>query len=1089
VFNLIAKSLEAFITNLPLLERFRWAALQLEVLCTLKLDADVRITLGRLPPGLEQLYVEIYEKQISRYRGEAGRATIINILKWLLFAQTQMNSFELRTAVAMNLPISAEELNKEHILDLCHNFIVFDDALDTFRFAHLSVREFLETRAEYTPVACHVLAAETCLIQLIGSTKSSTAKEFLKEECAVDVSGKLASTSESIVGGFHKYSTLYWTQHCASIGEEGRQTHARFRGLFQFFLSTDCGSPSPLDAWMLSYRHQEYHKYAPYYLRKDLDEYPSPLTTPFFLACAFGFCEILRESLKNPRLGVEERRAAWYIAATGGQDEALKTLLTKRGECDIPEQFVGLVAATMKPETLGWVLDQAPDTKLTADLVSSASGYRRDGRTGRVDVLLNHYDISKVSNEILAAVAGEVSGSKFQAILDRRKDIEVSENIFTQAAIGENFEVMKLLLDHEDFQITTTTLENAVASCNGEILQAVLERGATIITSNAMRRAAVNQNGHVLQLLLDHGGTASHSVLVAAAASGFAPVLRMLLDCNQAISRTMLRMGARNWQDGKAVMILLLAEADDAMIREEWNEMMKKAASNFNYGSEIIKMLAGRAEGNTISEDVFMAAARNEFYGAHAIKVLMEDSNRSVLTIEVLEALAETLSSYELMQLLLDHVDKLKTTEQILKAAARNGRFGDELVKILLEMTPASSIMECVWNAAAANKGCGPEVLMLLEKHVGQIEVTEKLLMTTASKGTLRTMVFLLERSGNAKITENIIASARGPASRHAADMIMVRLLLERAVDLPLSERSLDLVARNGTIETFKSVWTRCHEPNASSTLLQAAAQNLRDLKIMQFLLDKIEDFHIGEKIIEAIIDREEGAIAMLELCIDRKLPLIITHNVLMKAAGNSSTSELLMKLLLKHAKNIAITDEIFQSAAAAGRHKLLLTLSHHCGIGEVLPKWTDIAKLHDAAAQRAWLYFKANYSFYFDTDSCDPDADISLIRNLLSQDIPFDLPDGNGSTPLALAAKAGNELIVKSLLAAGADPDSRDRRGRSPLFNAAFGGHYGIVIALLEKGVERDVVDIEEKSMTEKARRRAHMRVFRLLEGYNEGR
>lgn len=1026
--------------------------------------------------------MEIYEKQISRYRGEAGRATISNILKWLLFAQTQMNSFELRTAVAMDLPISAEELNKEHILDLCHNFVIFDDALDTFRFAHLSVREFLETRAEYAPVACHVLAAEICLIQLIGSTKSSTAIDLLKDECAVDVSSKLASTSESIVGGFHKYSTLHWTKHCASIGEEGRQTHARFRGLFQFFLSTDCGSPSPLDAWMLSYRHR---KYVAYYLITALDGYPSPLTTPFFLACAFGFCEILRESLKNPKLGVEERRTAWHIAAFGGQDEALKTLLTKRGECDIPEEFVGRVAENMKAETLAWVLDQAPNTKLTADLVHSASANRQDGRTSRVDVLFNHYDASKVSNEILAAAAREVSGSKFQALLDRHKDIEVSENMFTWAAIGENYEVMKLLINHKDFQLTTTTLENAVAKCNSEMLQVMLERGATTITSSAMREAAANQDGGVLQLLLDYGGTISHSVLVAAAARGFAPVLRMLLDCDQAISRAMLRMGACNRRDGKAVMILLLAEADDAMIREELNEMMK-VASRFSYGPEIMKLLVGRAKGITISEDVFMAAAWNDGDGAGSINLLMEDSDRSVLTVEVLAALAETLGSYESMQFPLDHIDNLKITEQILKAAAGNRRFGDELVKIMLETTPASNITECVWNAAAANEGCGLEVLMLLEKRVGQIDITEKLLIATASKGAARTMVFLLTRSGNAKITENVIASAlKVPVRGWWADMTMVRLLLERAVDLPMSEKSLDLAARNGTIETFKSVWTRCHEPNVSSTLLQAAAENIHDLKTIKFLLDKIEDFHIGEEIIEAIIDRKEGAIEMLELCIDRKLSLNITQNVLIKAAGNSLASESLMKLLLKHAKNIAITDEIFQSAAAAGQHKLLLTLSHHCGIDEVLPKWTDIAKLHDAAAQRAW-YFDDLFSKY-DTDSCDPDADISLVRNLLSQDIPFDLPDGNGSTPLALAAKAGNELIVKALLDAGADPDSRDRRGRSPLFNAASRGHYGITVALLDKGVERDIVDSKGQGMAERARRRAHMRVFRLLEGYNK--
>ena len=45
-------------------------------------------------------------------------------------------------------------------------------------------------------------------------------------------------------------------------------------------------------------------------------------------------------------------------------------------------------------------------------------------------------------------------------------------------------------------------------------------------------------------------------------------------------------------------------------------------------------------------------------------------------------------------------------------------------------------------------------------------------------------------------------------------------------------------------------------------------------------------------------------------------------------------------------------------------------------------------------------------------------------------------------------------------------------------------------MIALLEKGVERDVIDTSGESMMERAREAAHMRVFRLLEGYNkEGR
>jgi len=323
--------------------------------------------------------------------------------------------------------------------------------------------------------------------------------------------------------------------------------------------------------------------------------------------------------------------------------------------------------------------------------------------------------------------------------------------------------------------------------------------------------------------------------------------------------------------------------------------------------------------------------------------------------------------------------------------------------------------------------------------------------------------------------------------------MKIVRLLLERAIDLTISANLLGLAARYGTFETFKSIWTRGLEPGVSLTLLQAAAENERQLTTLKFLLDKVEDRHMSEEITNAIIDREKGAIEMLELCIDRKLSLNITHNVLLKAAENTSTSESLMKFLLNHAIDIAITDEIFQSAAAAGQHQLLRILSHHCGIDKVVPKWIDIAKLHDAAAQSVW-YFEYEFFGYNEDSSniipSEPDADISLVRDLLSQDIPFDLPDGKGSTPVALAAEAGNEVIVKLLLDAGADPDSRDQAGRSPLFNAASRGHYEIVMALLEKGVERDVVHIDGKGIAEMAKEGAHMRVFRLLERYNkEGR
>ncbi len=272
--------------------RFRWASLQLEVLCSFKLDADIRALLGKLPPKLEQLYDEIYEQRIISYQGEAGRSVLGNALKWLLCAQRPLKSSEFCIAVGMNLHISPGDLTKELVLDLCHNFVVFDDGLDTFRFAHLSVREFSEKQPGYLQNSCHVLAAEVCLLQLIGSWECSAAESFLRTECHIDVRGKLASIAETVSGGFHKYTTLFWMIHCQMSGENKRKGTSPFEKIFRFFQS-DTGNSSPLSSWMRSYRRRNLGYDIAYYTRSEL-EYVRPSVRFYLLASGYGFCEILR---------------------------------------------------------------------------------------------------------------------------------------------------------------------------------------------------------------------------------------------------------------------------------------------------------------------------------------------------------------------------------------------------------------------------------------------------------------------------------------------------------------------------------------------------------------------------------------------------------------------------------------------------------------------------------------------------------------------------------------------------------------------------------------------------------------------------
>ena len=81
---------------------FRWASMQLQHLCSFDVDADIQLSLGRLPPDLYTLYAEIYgmlSNRPGKYQGEILR----NVLSWVLCAQRRMRSSELLLAVSTNI--------------------------------------------------------------------------------------------------------------------------------------------------------------------------------------------------------------------------------------------------------------------------------------------------------------------------------------------------------------------------------------------------------------------------------------------------------------------------------------------------------------------------------------------------------------------------------------------------------------------------------------------------------------------------------------------------------------------------------------------------------------------------------------------------------------------------------------------------------------------------------------------------------------------------------------------------------------------------------------------------------------------------
>jgi ankyrin repeat domain-containing protein 50 len=152
---------------------FRWVALSLETLKEKKHPRDFEKALDRLPTELSKLYNIIY-KQIDTTDTHKRNVTIMT-LKWLLCAQRLLSIRELIAAVSVDSKSETEsssdsdidstseqiistddDSESEHyslsefdIIQFCRNLVIIDPDLGIFRFAHQSVREYLESHKDY----------------------------------------------------------------------------------------------------------------------------------------------------------------------------------------------------------------------------------------------------------------------------------------------------------------------------------------------------------------------------------------------------------------------------------------------------------------------------------------------------------------------------------------------------------------------------------------------------------------------------------------------------------------------------------------------------------------------------------------------------------------------------------------------------------------------------------------------------------------------------------------------------------------------------------------------------------------------------
>ena len=1102
---------------------FRWASLQLDVLRPLKRDEDIRARLGKLPRELEVLYLEVYSNLISA-QAEVGRSIIDNTLKWLLCAKKRLHASEFLIAVAANLGTSDGDISVDSLLDLCNNFVLYDEAQDLFRFAHLSVREFLEKRPEFGEASCSGLAAECCLLQIIASSDCPNTEHLISDAHLLRLRRSQTSREPSSSASFLEYANESWMDYCQSIPLSDRLADSKFARVFSFFFSDMPGTASLLNAWVQWYCNRmliDTGSARQWKLQDTLMGCSKSLSQSFFVAAYYGFCEIVTSCVSDRRMGDEEKDQGLLLAAMTAQPQTFDIISQNREEWAVTEALLLHAVRALDKKRLAWLLDKSPVAMITNRVFAAVAEHWDHGK---MIILLNKYPDILVTERMLEVAIRNVSLDQFKKLIARAAKPVLTGKIFfsphyvrpqSSKSIAACLEKLVLLLDcMEKSSLTPDLIESAIFYSDEVVIETMLKRGGVSnITDRAVVLAA-RRGPNIFRLVVQKGGKITDTVLDSMASSCDAQAWQVLIKQGYKFSVNVkhLKLAACN---DEAVLSLLLEHADDTELVDEMAGLIREVASKgrteciklildhakvveitpdmliaaslglFDDRLVRVKMFLDRSSEVRVSEDIFIVAA-SDIDGLRMTQMLLERGSKVEITEYVLMAAACNRNlGYDIMQLLLEQDISVNITEDILISAIKFS--SPDLVMDLLERSEAKVIRDCLLEAAIGNSRHGGKLVKLLITREKITEVSEALfIQAVGSRCGMDIIPVLEELFGRIEITESLMANCVQRATaetigfllsrvdpvhmteevlrcalRNAGSSSAVRLIIERSLHISVTIETLVLAAQHVDISLFRFLWGRCRRSTVPEDLTNAAVQG-SSVDIMMFLLHEADCVEVGEATLIIIMADWLFANQYFDLLLEEGLEADTTDGVPETLLINGGIKvKCSAPRPLRISKGMKVTEEAFRMVACVGDVRLLDRLSRFCELENIPETWLEVARLYNAAES----------------------GDDGLLKALLGRGVKPNLASPNGWTPLMSATLEGRESTVQLLLSAGALPDGGPNLKRSPLCDAAYCGRIELVKILVNAGAFLDFKDEKGQTPSMIAKSRGNILVFKYLE------
>ena len=282
------------------------------------------------------------------------------------------------------------------MLKICNNFIVFDPELDTFRFAYLSVREYLEQRPEYSTTMTNALAAEACLWAILSAG-------LLKLGWRADAP---PATLEQLC----TYADIYWPGHCKSA--EDRRRFGKLETMLRHLLLGFRGSNPTIILWNNRLQnHLAGYKY--WDVRMPLeDTFPrvgSEMCIGLFVSCAFDFAELIGAGVEG---------SAGSMDCVNRENRSLLHIATRNGSCASLARLFML---------------NKPRLEITQEVVVAAAG-NYYGKEVMALLLDRRGDEVQITQEVIVAAAGNDDGGRVVEYLHERTPIDITDNVIRSAA-------------------------------------------------------------------------------------------------------------------------------------------------------------------------------------------------------------------------------------------------------------------------------------------------------------------------------------------------------------------------------------------------------------------------------------------------------------------------------------------------------------------------------------------------------------------------------------------------------------------------------------------------------------------------------